>query len=100
MTEDEMQRKMEFIVEQQAQFSVDIQLLKEAHKQAEARMEQIESVMLRLANAQVNTNEQVSKLVETQIHAGQQMAELREAQAHTDQRLSALIDIVNESRGR
>ena len=29
MTEDEMNRKMEFIVEQQAQFTADIQVLKE-----------------------------------------------------------------------
>ncbi len=35
MTNDETQRKMDFIVNQQEQFSADIQRLKELHTQAE-----------------------------------------------------------------
>ncbi len=91
MSEEEMQRKMEFIVEQQAQFVVDIQRLQEAHKQAESRMERIEDVMLRLANIQVQTNANVEALT-------QRMSEIAQAQVHTDQRLNVLIDIISEGR--
>lgn len=42
MTDDEMNRKMEFIVEQQAQFTADIQILKERQEQLRLRQEQFQ----------------------------------------------------------
>jgi len=50
MTDDEMQKKMEFIINQQAQFSADIHELKELNKQADARLTRVEDVLARLAN--------------------------------------------------
>ncbi|MFN2454781.1 MAG: hypothetical protein ABR577_11230 [Pyrinomonadaceae bacterium] len=113
MSEEEMQRKMEFIVEQQAQFTADIQLLKERDAQAEVRMAKLEEVVLRLANAAENRfgalndalNDRFATLTEamTSLATAQQktetkMAELAVAQAHTDQRLDALIDIIRAER--
>ncbi len=43
MTNDETQRKMDLIVNQQAQFSADIQRLNELHTQAEERLTRIEA---------------------------------------------------------
>jgi hypothetical protein len=102
MTNDEMQRKMDFIVNQQAQFSADIQHLTELNAaaiermtmsedrvtMAEDRMTRIEDVVLRLAN--------VTETGFTKLEA--RMAELVESQAHTHQKLNALIDIVREDR--
>jgi chromosome segregation ATPase len=98
MSNDELQRKMDFIVNQQAQFSSDIQQLKELHAQAEQRMTKIEDVVLRLGNATVALTERVADLATAQTHLDTKMAELADSQAHTDQRLNALIDIVPESR--
>ncbi len=42
MANDDIERKIEFIVNQQSQFSADIIELKELHVQAEARMTNLE----------------------------------------------------------
>ncbi len=95
MTNDETQRKMDFIVNQQAQFSADIQRLKELHTQAEERLTRIEDVVLRLANF---TETGFTKLTAAQTLLDTRMAELAESQAHTEQKLNALIDIIREQR--
>jgi hypothetical protein len=45
-----IERKIEFIFNQQAQFSADITELKELHVKAEARMTNLETVVLRLVD--------------------------------------------------
>jgi hypothetical protein len=101
MDEKKIERKMEFIIEQQAQFAVDIQLLREsqaelvktqaeiikshsemikAQERGEDRMTRMEDVVLRLAGV-------VEKVVEVQ---GQTMKTVTE----TDERLNNLITIV------
>ncbi len=102
MTNDETQRKMDFIVNQQAQFSADIQRLKELHTQAEERLTRIEGVVLRLANFTENGFTKLTaaqtNLTNAQTFLDTRMAELAESQAHTDQKLNALIDIIREQR--
>ncbi|MGQ0763903.1 MAG: hypothetical protein ACT4OT_18065 [Acidobacteriota bacterium] len=67
---DRVQRQMDFIGAQQTQFTVDIQELKDLHKEAERRMTKIEGVCLRLGNALVNlaetTNENAMQLSSAQ----------------------------------
>jgi chromosome segregation ATPase len=116
MTEDERQRQMDFILNQQAQFSTDIQKLQDGQaklqeSQAALVERQVEEAQIvsRLAavtlegfkqtnakidaliDAQMRTEESVTKIAEAQ-------AKLAEAQTHTEQRLDALIDIVREGR--
>ena len=62
MINEEMQKAMEFIVEQQALFAANMQRFEERQVKAEERvsgveerMTKIENVMLRLANVQVDT---------------------------------------------
>ena len=106
MTDEERQRQMDFIIEQQAQFITSFQ-------KADERMTRIEELVGRLAvvttqgfkdfgekvnalvNAQIKTEERVSTLAE-------KLTELTEAQAHTDERLSVLINVVERyfSEGR
>ncbi len=95
MTNEELEKKMEFIVEQQALFASDIGQLKDiVTRLANAslnRLENLEDKVSVLVDAQIKTEGNVSTLAE-------RMAELAEAQAHTDQRLNALIDIVGQGR--
>jgi translation initiation factor 2B subunit (eIF-2B alpha/beta/delta family) len=102
MANDDIDRKIEFIVNQQAQFSADIIELKELHVKAEARMTNLENVVLRLVDV-VETGfstltDRMNDMVTAQTLLDTRMAELAESQTHTDQRLNALIDIVREGR--
>jgi ABC-type transporter Mla subunit MlaD len=95
MTNEEMQRKMEFIIEQQAQFAVNIQKLEEAQTNAEARMTRLEGAVVgvvglidRIIKAQERTDENVAELAK-------QVLALAEAQARTDQKLAETNDRLN-----
>jgi C4-type Zn-finger protein len=99
MTNEEMQRTMEFIVQQQAQFSVDIQELREAQVRGEERVTRMEGVILRLVDV-------VEKVVEVQARTDQKLVEvderLSQKLAETDERLNTLITVVERyiSEGR
>jgi hypothetical protein len=80
---------MSFIIEQRAQFAVDIQALKE--RQAEtARQQETNAAHIR----------QLVDISMSLAHHGEQtdqmIRELRESQAHSDRRLDALIDTVDK----
>jgi predicted nucleic acid-binding Zn-ribbon protein len=71
MSEQEMQRKMEFIVEQQAIFVTDLQKLQEEHAKAESRISRLEGAMVTvvnlmgdLAKAQKITEAKISEMSE------------------------------------
>ena len=103
MTNEEWDRKVEFIVNQQAQFSADIQHLKELHAQSEARMTRIEETILVLhqdTDARINamaedTNAKFAALVDSHMR-------LLESQTRTDERLNSFINVVERyiSEGR
>ncbi|MGI8656421.1 MAG: hypothetical protein ACR2LC_14540 [Pyrinomonadaceae bacterium] len=103
MSEDEMQRKMEFIVEQQAQFTADIQKLQEAQVQLQETQAKTESVMLRLANALVVVSERqsefASEVSQAQKQTQIQIDSLAERGKETDERLNALINTVERYIG-
>jgi hypothetical protein len=88
MSEDQTQRKMDFIIEQQAK--------------SEQRISRLERVMKLAIRAGLrerrDTHANINALVNAQIHTDEVMARLAQAQAHTDERLSVLIDVVNEGR--
>ena len=84
MTPEQMENAMSFIVEQQAKFSVDMELLKEAHEQ---RMKDIEAV-------QTVHQELMEQLTEASVKAFNAIAELSTAQIQTDERLNILINVV------
>lgn len=98
MTNEETQRKMDFIVAQQAQFSADIQHLKELHTQAEKRFAKTDDILTRIASATLTLTQRMVELSAAQAHMDSKIANLAESQEHTDQRLNALIDIVREGR--
>ncbi|HLM56747.1 MAG TPA: hypothetical protein VK422_11580 [Pyrinomonadaceae bacterium] len=99
MTNDEFERKMEFIVNQQAQFSAGMEQLREAQAQTEGRVTQIEQLVAqthqlvnRLAAATYegfkDLNAKIDALVDSHIR-------LQEAQGRTDESLRNLIAVVD-----
>jgi len=92
MSNEELERRMAFIIEQQAQFTSDIQQLREVQGQLQATQAQTENVVGRLANATLegfkDTIVKIDALVDAQI-------KLTEAQSQTDQTLRNLIAVVD-----
>lgn len=90
-SEEKMQRNMEFIVEQQAQFVVDIQKLQEsqvkfqdAHAAADKRMTRIEAALVR---GYQETTARINALIGLQ-------EGMVQAQQRTDERLNVFINVV------
>lgn len=80
---------MQFIIEQQAKFTVDIQKLQERQEATTAMIRQLVDVSMSLAHHGEETDRRIKEL--TTAHK-----ELTEAQVHTDRRLDALIDVVDK----
>jgi hypothetical protein len=91
MTNEEFQKKMDFIIDQQAQLVVNQELASE-------RMTRIENVVGRLATASLerfeDLEEKMSALVDSQIRTDEQFKALAESQARTDERINIFIDVV------
>lgn len=96
MSNDEAQRKMDFILNQQAQFSADIEKLKELHAQSEKRFAVIENTLTRIASATLILTDRMTELAAAEVLLDRKMVELADSQNHTDQRLNALIDMVKD----
>ncbi len=98
MSEEEMQRKMEFIVNQQAQFAADIQQLQESHSRLTDAMTTVVGLVGKIAEAQdrmAQEQERMAKeMAESQKRTDEKFAELATAQAETDERLNIFINVV------
>jgi septal ring factor EnvC (AmiA/AmiB activator) len=95
MTDEEMRKTMEFILEQQAQSSAKIDALADAHKGAEERWTRTEEGIRALLS--------VAEIHEREIESlGQKIAAVSENGRATDDRLNALINVVERqlSEGR
>ncbi len=95
MTNEELNQKMEFIVEQQAQFAVDIQLLKEAQATTNASIAQLTKDVLMLADAQSQMREVQSQMQE-QAEADRQ--EMKAAIGEMRDGINQMISIAEEMR--
>lgn len=84
MSNDEFERRMAFIVEQQAQFASDIQQLRESQAQTD-------SVVARLANVTLegfkDVNTKINALVDAQIRTEENLS-------RTEENLRNLITVV------
>ncbi|HEY6186622.1 MAG TPA: hypothetical protein VIW80_03010 [Pyrinomonadaceae bacterium] len=107
MTPEEMKSTMDFILEQQAQFSVNL-------AKVEENLAKTQETVADLSVAQLRTNETVSRLAlqveqiaiqleqnsRQQAHINEVVAVIADSQQHTGERLNALIDIVQGRNGR
>jgi exonuclease VII small subunit len=84
MTNEEIQKMMEFIIKQQESFA-------EAMTQVELRVSRLETATIHLYDA-------TTRIGKAQEVLTVKMAELAEAQLHTDQRLNVIIDIIERGQ--
>jgi len=105
MTDEDIRKTMEFIIEQQAQFAANIQRLQEERARDTPRLARLEEsfqLLVQLAqttDTRLDTLETKATAVESNVSdLRSNMAALAAAQTHSDERLSALIDIVREGR--
>ena len=85
MTNEEIQKVMEFIIKRQESFAEGMERMRRSQEMAEERVSRLGTAAIHLYNATAQLNIA--------------MKELAEAQAHTERRLNALIDIVQQDRG-
>jgi uncharacterized phage infection (PIP) family protein YhgE len=102
MTNEEMERSVDFILKQQAQFAADMQKAGERQTRTEENLGtvvelvgQIAQTQLQMAEAQAQMTEAQAQMTEAQKHTDQGLAE-------TDRRLNSLILMVERylSNGR
>ncbi|MDQ3687499.1 MAG: hypothetical protein M3430_18140 [Acidobacteriota bacterium] len=91
MTNEEIQKTMEFIIRQQEGFAEGMVQLRESHAKGEARLSRLEAAFVNLYNT-------VTEIGKAQKELTERMADLAESQTHTDQRLNVLIDILEQGR--
>ena len=92
MSNEELERRMAFIVEQQAQFASDIQQLREAQTQTDQVVAQTGEIVARLANVTLEGFKDVNAKINT----------LVDSQIRTDENLRNLVAVVDRyfSEGR
>jgi mevalonate kinase len=106
MNNEEFDRKMAFIVEQQAQFASDIQLLQESQARTDQVVAQtaevvgqMGEVVTRLANVThagfTEVNAKINALVDAQIRTEESLMRTDKNVASTDESLKNLIAVVD-----
>jgi hypothetical protein len=85
MNNEEFEKRMEFIVEQQAQFTTDIQQLRESQAQTDQLVNRLAAVTL---EGFKDGNAKIDALVDSHLR-------LEEAQARTDEALRNLISVAD-----
>lgn len=107
MTNEDRQRTMDFILQQQAKFAAHLERLEEERIRDRPRLASLEKSfqlvvdLLAIQESRIDRVEFQTSALETKSDALEiNMAALLAAQAHADERLSALINIVIEDRAR
>lgn len=90
MSSDELKRTMAFIVEQQAQFSADIQVLKERQETFQKGQETFQQEQARTHEDVVLLRETANTALEIASRAAEAVTKLAEAQTKTDRQLRRL----------
>ena len=89
MTNEEFDRRAEFIVEQQAQFATDIQQLREAQAQTDQLVNRLAAVTL---EGFKDVNAKIDALVDSQMRLADAQAVLSEDFRGTSAKIDALVD--------
>lgn len=80
MSNEEFEKRVEFILEQQAQFTADIQKLREAQTQTERVVVQTGEIVSRLANVTLegfkDVNAKINALVDSQMRTEENLRNL------------------------
>lgn len=96
MSNYEVQKRMEFIIEQQAQFTVNFQKLEESQRRFEESQRKTDEQIGRLEGAFVGPFNLVIEVQQAQKRTEEALAKLSISQANTDERLNSLILVVEK----
>jgi len=88
----DIERTVEFILQQQATFSAQMDVLGSRMGEMQSGMTELRSLVVRLAEQQLALTQHVDHF-QREISAA--VLAIAEAQRHTDERLNALISVVN-----
>ena len=101
MSNEEMNKKMEFIVEQQAKFAGEIEIMREVQAEGETRLLELSRAVItvvglvgQLTETQTRTDDRINSLAESQTRTDENIKILIEAQSRTDERLNLFINVV------
>ncbi len=107
MTDEERQRQMDFILKQQAQFTVDMDRLGASDERAARRLDRLERIVklavragLRERRSRREQDERITALVDSQINTEASMAALAASQINTDATINRLAEIVERMTGK
>ena len=103
MSNEEMNKKMEFIVEQQAKFAADIEIMREiqaadARRLGDGFLSMID-IVGQLTRSQIRTEQTVNTLAQDVSKLTQDVNTLAQAQTQTEERLTILINTVERRMG-
>ncbi len=84
MTNEDVERAVEILLQNQSQFYANLQEIQEIQKESEKRISVLERATVNLFNAMTKTNETVDKLAVAQKETDERLRE-------TDERLNAVI---------
>ena len=98
MSNEELNQKMEFIVEHQAKFAADIEVMREVHEKDSKLLKNglvgLVDIVGGLTHAQMRTEESVNRLAAAHLRTEESIDRLTQAQGQTDERLNNLINVV------
>jgi len=102
VTNEEIQRTMEFIIKQQESFSENMKLLREAQAKGESRITRLEGAFVSLYNTVSKLSDTVGEISGSVGELSKAHKELTAAQVRTDERLNTLINVIERylSNGR
>ena len=98
MTNEEIQRVMEFIIKRQESFAEGMEQMRESHARAEERISKLETAFVGLFSIVTDIGKAHQKLTERVEQLAKAQAQLLESLAHTDQRVNVLIDVIEQGR--
>ena len=105
MTGEERQRTMDFILEQQARFTVNMESMRESQARTDANIEALTEAQARtdaaigaLTTQVQNLARQQENIARQQEHLNEVVAVIADARPHNDELLKAMIDVVQQGR--
>jgi ABC-type transporter Mla subunit MlaD len=95
MTNEEIQKMMEFILQQQVTFTVNLERLTEQVSHLSEAQLRAAGTVEQIVQVQTHMNEVVAAIADAQQRADDKLAELAAQQARTDQQLSETDERLN-----
>jgi|ERR1044071_639964 acyl transferase domain-containing protein len=98
MTNEELEKAMQFVLEQQAQFVANQQQISERVSGLETntneRLSRLETNMAEIAQAQTQMAQTQAQMMQAQAHMNEVVAVMAETHRHTEEKLDAFIGVL------